>query len=247
VPEARDRAGRPASLRGRREFEQVALVHQARLYHLALALCRNRPDAEDLVQETLFRAFRRFDRFMPGTNCLAWLATILRNLFINQVTRHRGVIVVGDESALEKHAVANWTRGGPAAPSPEDEFLGSVIDDRRLLAGLVRLSRAQREVIFLAAVEGLSYGEIALRARVPIGTVMSRLFRARRRLLKALASGTGTAPSDGETGDECRWPPRTSPVGSGQVTLPPMTNARRGIRRFHTGLSPEFSPRCGNS
>jgi RNA polymerase sigma-70 factor (ECF subfamily) len=180
---ARDRASRQEERRcWQREFEGVALVHQERLYHLALGLCRNRPDAEDLVQETLLRAFRRFDRFTPGTNCLAWLTTILRNIFINEVTRRRRVILVADEDALEEHAAANWERGGQAAGSPEDEYL----DHRCLLEALDRLPLRYREVIFLAAVEGLSYREIALRCEVPIGAVMSRVFRARRRLLKAL-------------------------------------------------------------
>ncbi|MDR7523777.1 MAG: sigma-70 family RNA polymerase sigma factor, partial [Armatimonadota bacterium] len=151
APEARDRAGRPEGLLcWRREFEEVALVHQERLYQLALGLCRNRPDAEDLVQETLFRAFRRFDQFAPGTNCLAWLVTILRSIFINQVTRRGRVVLVADAGVLEE-AAARWERGGPAAASPEDEFLRSGIDDRCLLAALARLPWRHREAIRLAA------------------------------------------------------------------------------------------------
>jgi RNA polymerase sigma-70 factor (ECF subfamily) len=178
-----------------REFEEVALVHRERLYRLALGLCRNRTDAEDLVQEALLRAFRRFDRFTPGTNCLAWLATILRNIFINQVTRQGRLVLLGDDDALER-AVADW-ESGPKTPTPEKEFLRHVIDDRRLAEALERLPRRLREVLLLADVEELSYREIAQRCELPIGTVMSRLFRARRHIRKALTFEPAAARSDG--------------------------------------------------
>lgn len=179
-----------------REFEAVALVHRERLYRLALGICRNRTDAEDLVQEAFLRAFRRFDRFTPGTNCLAWLATILRNIFINQVTRQGRVVLLGDEGAME-HAL---TRRQNVVPTPDEEFLRSVIDDKRLAKALDRLPREFREVLLLADVEGLSYREIAQRCELPIGTVMSRLFRARRHLRKALTFGPAPGVSDGQRG-----------------------------------------------
>lgn len=177
----------------RREFEEVALVHRERLYRFALGLCRNRTDAEDLVQEALLRAFRRFDRFTPGTNCLAWLATILRNIFINQAIRQRRIVLLGDEGAME-HVVA---RRENIVPTPEEEFLRSVIDDRGLAEALERLPWRFREVLLLVAIDGLSYRETAELCELPIGTVMSRLFRARRLLRKALTFGLAPAGSDG--------------------------------------------------
>jgi RNA polymerase sigma-70 factor (ECF subfamily) len=175
----------------RREFEEVALVHRERLYRLALRLCRNGTDAEDLVQEALLRAFRCFDRFTRGTNCLAWLATILRNTFINHVTRDRRMVPLGDEAAIERALAARDS--GRRAPTPEEEFFGHVIDDRRLAAALDGLPWRFREVLFLADVDGLAYREIAQRCELPVGTVMSRLFRARRRLRRAL-QGRGETP-----------------------------------------------------
>lgn len=132
---ARPRTSRPEGPRNwQREFEEVVLVHLERLYRLALGLCGNRTDAEDLVQETLLRAFWRFDRFTPGTNCPAWLATILRNVFISQTTRQRRVVLIEDEDTLQR-AVARWA-DGPTTPTPEEEFLGGAIDDRRLAEAL---------------------------------------------------------------------------------------------------------------
>ncbi len=179
-----------------REFEEVVLVHRDCLYRLALRLCRNRTDAEDLVQETLLRAFRRFDRFTPGTNCVAWLATILRNLFINQVTRRGRVVLVENEGALERAAV---TREGSehTTPTPEEEYLRSVIDDKRLAEALDCLPDRLCEVLLLADVEGLLHREIAQLCALPIGTVMSRAFRARWLLRKALTFGRLPVGSDG--------------------------------------------------
>jgi RNA polymerase sigma-70 factor (ECF subfamily) len=193
---ARHRASRPEEPRSwQREFEEVALVHRERLYRLALGLCRNRLDAEDLVQETLLRAFRCFDQFTPGTHCLAWLATILRNIFLNQVTRQGTVVLVEDEDALERAAANSGT--GPTAPTPEEEFLRRTISDKRLAQAVDRLPQRFREVLLLAATEGLSNREIAQRCELPIGTVMSRTFRARRLLRKSLTFWAGSPRSNG--------------------------------------------------
>ncbi|HLC20840.1 MAG TPA: sigma-70 family RNA polymerase sigma factor, partial [Candidatus Methylomirabilis sp.] len=91
-----------ASREWREEFEEVALVHLDRLYHMALRLCQNRTEAEDLVQETYLRAFRHFDQFDPGTNCRAWLFAILRNTFLNRVKRQGREILEPDEGELER-------------------------------------------------------------------------------------------------------------------------------------------------
>ncbi len=181
------RAAGPEVFRGwPREFEQEALRHREHLHRRALRLCRNPVDAEDLVQETYLRAFRFFDQFTLGTNCRAWLLTILRHAFIGRVTRDAREVLGRDESAVER-ALAGWA--GPAA-TPEEEFFQHLVSDRHLALALAtamdELPRGSREVLLLADIEGRTYREIAQMCELPIGTVMSRLFRTRRRLRKAL-------------------------------------------------------------
>src|SRR3990167_5805177 len=84
-----------------REFEEVALVHLDALHRSALRLTHNRPEAEDLVQETFLRAFRSFHRFNPGTNCRAWLFTILRNAFLNRIRQGSREVLEDDPAAWE--------------------------------------------------------------------------------------------------------------------------------------------------
>lgn len=167
-----------------REFEAVALVHRARLHRTALGLCRNPTEAEDLVQETYLRAYRRFDSFVPDTNCLAWLRTILRNVFVNHVTRGRREVPAGDACAVERGVALDAFAAPPA--TPEEEFFLRVLDNRELARALDALPPSFWAVVRLADVEGRSYREIAELCELPVGTVMSRLFRARRRLRRAL-------------------------------------------------------------
>jgi RNA polymerase sigma-70 factor (ECF subfamily) len=161
----------------------VALVHLDALYHVALRLTRNRAEAEDVVQEACLRAFRAFDRFDPGTNCRAWLFTILRNVFLNRVrSQGREVLEteVGSLDAVEAAVDSRVERG-----SPEEEFLQTVLHgdvDRAIKA----LPLAFREAVVLVDLEGLSYREAAEVLRCPLGTVMSRLFRGRAHLRRAL-------------------------------------------------------------
>ena len=168
----------------RQEFEDQALVHLDRVFHLALRLTRNRTEAEDLVQETYLRAFKHFDQFDPGTNCRAWLFAILRNAFLNQVKR-RGREVPGlDEGELER-VEADVLDGARTIESPEEELVKRVVG-ADLVAALDRLPLIFREAVVLADVEECSYKEISRICGVPMGTVMSRLSRGRRLLRRAL-------------------------------------------------------------
>ncbi len=167
------------------EFERVALVHLDALYHLALRLTRNRAEADDIVQEACLRAFRSFHRFNPGTNCRAWLFTILRNVFLNRVRREGRELPEAD-APLAGAEVESATMSAPAGRNPEDEFFQTVVHgdvDRALTA----LPVSFREVVVLADLEGLSYKEIAQVVGCPVGTVMSRLSRARHLLRESLA------------------------------------------------------------
>ncbi len=161
----------------------MALVHLDALYQVALRLTRNRAEAEDVVQDAFLRAFRSFDRFNPGTNCRAWLFTILRNVFLNRVrSQGREVLEadVGDRVTAEAVGEAR-TVGG----NPEEELLQSVLHgdvDRALKA----LPLPFREAVVLVDLEGLSYREVAEVLGCPVGTVMSRLSRGRALLRQTL-------------------------------------------------------------
>jgi RNA polymerase sigma-70 factor (ECF subfamily) len=167
-----------------REFEETTLVHLESLYNTALRLTHNRAEAEDVVQETFLRAFRGFAGFTPGTNCRAWLFTILRNVFLNRCRTE------GREIPEEHAETLDATGGGPPGPgwrieNPEEEFFQSVLhgDVERALKAL---PLPFREAVVLADLEGLSYREIAEVLGCPIGTVMSRLSRGRSLLRRGL-------------------------------------------------------------
>lgn len=170
----------------RQEFEEVALVYLDQIYHMALRLCRNRTEAEDLVQETYLRAFRHFDKFDPGTNCRAWLFAILHNTFVNRVKRGGRELLELNEGELDRVEVDSAEVMATIA-NPEEEFFKHVVD-ADLVEALERLPLRFREVVLLADVEECSYKEIAQICGVPVGTVMSRLFRGRQLLRKVLVA-----------------------------------------------------------
>lgn len=167
-----------------REFEEVALVHLDALYRSALWLTRNRAEAEDLVQEACLRGFRNFHRFNPGTNCRAWLLTILRNIFLNRRRRAERE-VLEEDAAVWESSPESATLPTSASDNPEEELLQTLLhgDVDRALRGL---PLAFREAVVLADLEGLSYKEVAQVLGCPIGTVMSRLSRGRHLLRQAL-------------------------------------------------------------
>lgn len=165
------------------EFEAVALVHLDALYQAALRLTHNRATAEDLVQDTYLRAYRSFHRFNPGTNCRAWLFTILRNVFLNRLRRDDREVLVGDSAVAESGAESAMMA---PSTSPEEEFLQTVLHgdvDRALRA----LPLPFRETVIFADLAGLTYKEIAQVLGCPIGTVMSRLSRGRHLLRQMLS------------------------------------------------------------
>ncbi len=163
----------------------MALVHLDALYRMALRLTRNRAEADDIVQEACLRAFRNFHQFNPGTNCRAWLFTILRNVFLNRL-RREGREVPEVEASAPGAELESATMSAPAGGNPEEEFFQTVVHgdvDRALKA----LPLPFREAVILADLEGLSYREIAQVVGCPVGTVMSRLSRARHLLRESLA------------------------------------------------------------
>jgi RNA polymerase sigma-70 factor, ECF subfamily len=170
-------------------FETEAMPHLDRLFRQAMWLARNRAEAEDLVQETLVQALQSFHRFTPGTNCRAWLMSILQHVRSNR-QRKQGRIVV--DSGLEER-MANVI---PFLPPIPDR-----LTDEDMLLAMQQIPQHHQEVILLCDVEDMTYKEIAAALDIPIGTVMSRLHRGRELLRTELARrGAGTAAIDQRSG-----------------------------------------------
>lgn len=170
----------PATNDAQAAFSCYVLPEVDVLYRVALSITRNRPDAEDLVQDTMLRAFRSIERF-DGRHPRAWLLTIMRNAQINRVRRRRpGLLADPDEFADRDAGMADDAAG------PEQVVMGrqfdSVVEDAYLA-----LPEKFREVIDLVDLAGLSYDQAAAVLEVPQGTVMSRLHRGRKRIRESLA------------------------------------------------------------
>lgn len=169
----------------RRAFEATALPQADSLYGMALRLTRSEAEAEDLVQDTLVRAYRFWASFKPGTSVRAWLFTILRNTFINRYHRQGRDRALAEGLELEHEAVGAAGPIASAPPTPE-QALGQLALRERIEAALEKLPPDYRMAVALADIEGLSYKEIAEAMECPIGTVMSRIYRGRRQLHKLL-------------------------------------------------------------
>jgi len=170
-------------------FGTEVLTFVEPLYATALRLTRNRADAEDLVQDTLVKAFRFSGRFEPGTNLKAWLYTILHNTWRNRRRdAARDTVEVDSERVDEAATVAD---GPTSADTPERILLRDTLDSE-LQAALDALPDAFREAVWLRDVEEFSYAEIAQMLGVPIGTVMSRISRGRRLLFERLSTANGS-------------------------------------------------------
>jgi RNA polymerase sigma-70 factor, ECF subfamily len=172
----------------RERFERTLLPHMRAAYNLARWLTRSDQDAEDVVQDAYLRAVRFFGGFRGG-DARAWLLAIVRNTSHSAWQRGReGAAVPLEEDALEVE---------DEAPGPEDLLLQKASREQ-VKQALEALPVESREVIVLRELEGLSYKEMADVIQVPIGTVMSRLARARARLRGELverAGGAGKAPA----------------------------------------------------
>ena len=160
-------------------FEVFVVPHMGAAYNLARWLTRNDHDAEDVVQEAYLRAYRFFDGYHGG-DFRAWLLTIVRNTCYTWLQQNRKPFVVLDEDMAE----SDWAHSNP------ETLLLRNIDANLLRQAIEELPLEFREAIVLRELEGLSYKEIAAIACVPLGTVMSRLARARDRLQSKLAGET---------------------------------------------------------
>ncbi|MEM7589329.1 MAG: sigma-70 family RNA polymerase sigma factor [Myxococcota bacterium] len=187
-------------------FEKEVMPHVDALFGAALRLSRSCSDAEDLVQETYLKAFRSFGQFEVGTNCKAWLFRILTNTFINKYRRKakEKEILEREVRNTQLPSTGNNWEELHAANSPEAKIMNRFLSDEVLLA-LEKVPEDFRNIVLLSDLYNFSYKDIAKQASIPIGTVMSRLFRGRRILqehLFAYAKQEGVIKSSKET-EEC--------------------------------------------
>jgi RNA polymerase sigma-70 factor (ECF subfamily) len=166
----------------RAQFEAEALVHLDALYSFALKLTKSRDDAEDLVSDTMLRAFDRWEQYRLGTNVRAWLFTILYHTFVSRARR-----INSREVQLPEDADSWASLEVVGEADPEGSFYDSFVDEE-VTRAIDALPRDYRTAVVLSDVQGLRYAEIAEILGIPEGTVKSRLFRGRRMLQKKLAS-----------------------------------------------------------
>jgi RNA polymerase sigma-70 factor (ECF subfamily) len=177
----------------RKLFEQEALPHLDALYAAAVRLSRNTDDANDLLQETILRGYRFFHQFTPGTNCRAWLLTILYNIFRNGYRRGAREQVSPSAEEFERRADTENVHSPDAPANPEQIVLDGILD-HEVEEALNALPEEFRTVILMVDIEELSYEGVAKVLELPIGTVKSRVSRGRasmRRQLQNFAIARG--------------------------------------------------------
>lgn len=171
----------------RQRFQVEALPLLDSLYAGALRMTRNPPDAEDLVQETMLRAYRSFDRFEAGTNLKAWLFRIMTNAYINVYRkRQREPRKVSSDELEDFDLYQELKTHDPQWEfTPENIVLSGLVDSD-IIEAIDDLPEQFRLAVVLSDIEGFSYAEMAEIMDVPLGTVMSRLHRGRKALQKRL-------------------------------------------------------------
>jgi RNA polymerase sigma-70 factor, ECF subfamily len=174
------------------EFEKEALPHRKALYNYALKMTGDEDDADDLVQETYLKAFRFFDKFERGTNCKAWLFRILKNSFINDYRKTKS-----EPDKVDYEDVQNFYENIKAdevdSQHYEMDAFNNMLDDE-VSKAISSLPEDFRTVVILNDIEGFTYEEIADFVDIPVGTVRSRLHRARKMMYSQLydyAKGKG--------------------------------------------------------
>ena len=166
------------------EFERDAIPHMDSLYHFAFKMTGDSDDANDLVQETYLKAFRFWDKFEKGTNCKAWLFQILKNTYINTYRKQSKEPDKVDYEEIENF-YENIKPSSTDSAHLEKDIYDNLLDDE-LSEAIQSLPEDFRTVIILCDVEGYTYDEIADFIDCPVGTVRSRLHRARKMLFTKL-------------------------------------------------------------
>jgi RNA polymerase sigma-70 factor, ECF subfamily len=165
-------------------FEELAMPHFARLYNFACWLTQDRVAAEDLVQESFVKALKGFSSFQQGTNFRAWIYRILRNTFLTSQAGLKATVSFDDDDSPAE----------PATTETPESVLLARVEEQTIRRALEELPVNYREIILLCDLEEMSYQEISQALGIPIGTVMSRLSRARKAMRALLAGETGRTP-----------------------------------------------------
>lgn len=173
-----------------RQFERLILPHETSLYGPAMALTRSSSDAEDLVQDTLLRAYDRFDTFRSDGSPKAWLHTIMRNLFYNSYRKKsrepkQVSLEFFDPATSDGPVTSQVSPHQPTVASPERQVL-SQMEGAAVLDAVKALPSEYQQVVVMADIQGLPYQEIADALSIPVGTVRSRLSRGRDRVRRAV-------------------------------------------------------------
>ena len=169
-------------------FERDAIALRAPLYRRALRMTHNRPDAEDLLQDTMMSAYASFHSFRQGTNLNAWLHRILTNTYINSYRKkQRRAMQYPTEQITDQQLATNAAHSSVGLRSAEDEALDT-LPDTEIKAAMEALPEQFRTAVYYADVEDLKYTQIAEIMHTSQGTVMSRLHRGRRQLRRLLAN-----------------------------------------------------------
>ncbi len=172
-------------------FEEEAVPYLGQLYPVAVRMTRGREDAEDLVQETMAKAWAAFQNYEPGTNLRAWLYRIMTNTFISSYRRRDRMPLLLQDDLVDRMEQPAWP-AGTGTRSAEAEALDRMPAEE-IRRAMRELPEDFRTVVYLADVEGYTYHETAALMGTPIGTVMSRLHRARRALRTKLADEAAAA------------------------------------------------------
>jgi RNA polymerase sigma-70 factor (ECF subfamily) len=188
-------------------FAHEAVPLRDIMYRHAFRMSRNHPDAEDLVQEAMMKAYAGFHAFRPDTNMRAWLLRILINSYISDYRKkQRQPVQYSTEVITEQRLVDTYSRSAPAALRSAEDLALDSLPDNDIKSAMEALPQQFRDVVYYADVEGLRYQEIAAIMNTPTGTVASQLHRGRRQLRRLLGDGVGGAGTETIPRQRDGWP-----------------------------------------
>jgi RNA polymerase sigma-70 factor, ECF subfamily len=188
-------------------FERDVLPLRNRLYGAAFRLTGNKHDAEDLVQETILHAYAGFRTFREGTQLMAWLYRIMRNNWINQYRRKKRRGQEDFVGSITDDQLATYAAHNVDPPRSAEVAALEAMPDSEIRSALMALREETRMAVYYADVAGYKYGEIADMMNTPVGTVMSRLNRGRRRLRSTLSTVASQRGFAAGAAHDCRVSP----------------------------------------